>query len=55
MRLSRLDSDDSGQEPVEEAEDRDHCNHLVEGRSAEKASEGEDKYNGVHTNYMPVH
>ena len=53
--FSRPDSGDSGQEPVGEAEGLVHCTRSVEGKNAEKALEGEDKYNGAHTSHMPEH
>ena len=51
--FSRPDSGDSGQESVEEAEGLVRCTRSVEGKSAEKASEGEGKYNGAHTSHTP--
>jgi hypothetical protein len=53
--FSRPDSGDSEQEPVEEAEGRVHCTRFAEDKSAEKALEGEGKYNGAHTNHTSEH
>jgi len=57
--FSRPDSGDSGgesgQELIEEAEGQVHCTRSVEGKSAEKASEGEGKYNGAHTSRTSEH
>ena len=47
----RPDSGDSGQGPVEEVEGRVHCTRFVEGKSAGKALEGEDKYNDAHKSH----
>lgn len=51
VMFSRPDSGDSEQGPVGEVEGRVHCSHFAEDKSAEKASEGVDKYSDVHTSY----
>lgn len=53
--LSRLGSDDFEQELVVEAEGREHYIRFVEGKNVVRASEGEGKYSGAHTNYTTEH
>jgi len=53
--FSRPGLGDSGQGQIEEGEGRVRCTRSVGGRGAERASEGEGKYNGAHTSHTSEH
>lgn len=55
VRLLPPDSGDFAQQTIVGAEGRARCIRFAEDKGAEKASEEEGMYSGVHMNYMPGH